>query len=217
MGAYAFAPLHGYTKKIAWFHISAHGCAKNAPDFTLPNKDTPKTHPILDPNLWRGLFRGVCFCALHGYMKNPSGFRRKPLSQDISGRMQYAPTRVRAKPARFHISAHGYAKNPAGFIPKPSSRLFQRRMQYAPTRVHEKFGGFHISAHGCAKNAPDFTLPNKDTPKTCPILDPNLRRRIISGRMRYAPTRVRAKFGGFHIPALDMAQNPAGFGLFHTT
>ena len=95
--------------------------------------------------------------------------------------MLLRPIRVRAKFNEFHISAPGYAKNPAGFIPKPSSRLFQRRMQYAPTRVHEKFGGFHISAHGCAKNAPDFTLPNKDTPKTCPILDPNLWRRTFRG------------------------------------
>ena len=124
--------------KFDGFHISAHGYAKNAPDFTHPNRDIPKTGPILDPNLWRGFFRGVCFCALHGYMKNLAGFRRKFLSQDILGRMQYAPTRVHEKLIQFHIFPHGYAKNP-----------------------------------------PDFTLPNKDAPKTCPVL--------------YSPTRIHQK------------------------
>ena len=65
------------------------------------------------------------------------------------------------------------------------------------TRVREKPGGFHIPPPEYAKNAPDFTLPNKDIPKTCPILDPNLRRGTFWGRMQYAPTRVRAKFGEF--------------------
>ena len=99
--------------KFGGFHISAHIPAQNAPHFTLPNRDRPKTRPILDPNRRRGTFRGVCFCA--------------------------------------------------------------------PTRVREKFGGFHISAYGYAKNAPDFTLPDKDTLKTCPVLDPNLRRRTFQG------------------------------------
>ena len=60
--------------KFNGFHIPAPEYIKNAPHFTLPNKDIPKTRPVLGPNLWRGFFRGVCFCALHGYMKNPSGF-----------------------------------------------------------------------------------------------------------------------------------------------
>ena len=42
-------------------------------------------------------------------------------------------------------------------------------MQYAPTRVRAKFNGFHIPAPEYTKNAPDFTLPDKDTPKTHPI------------------------------------------------
>ena len=157
------------------------------------------------------------------------------------------PTRVRAKFGGFHIPAHGYAKNAPGFRLKPSAGDISGRMQYAPTRVHEKFGGFHISAHGCAKNAPDFTFPNRDTPKTRPILDPNLRRgtfrgvcntplhvyvknpaglifpqttwcktrpvlganpcrRTFGGVCFCAPTRVRAKFGGFHISAHGYAQ-----------
>jgi len=84
-------------------------------------------------------------------------------------------------------------------------------MQYAPTRVRTKFGGFHISAHGYAKNAPDFTFPNKDTPKTHPILGANLRRRIFEGRMQYAPTRVHAKIVRFHISAHGYVQNLTGF------
>ena len=146
MGAYAFAPLHGYVQNLAgfifphpdtpktlpildpnlrrgtfWgrmqyaptrirqkrtrfhypqlrvcekrtrFHISAHGYTKNAPHFTLSNKDTPKTHPISDPNHRRGAFRGVCNTPLHRYTQNRPGFRRKPLSRDISGRMLLRP------------------------------------------------------------------------------------------------------------------------------
>ena len=140
--------------KPARFHIAAHGYTKNAPDFTLPNRDTPKTYPVLDPNLRRKIFGGVCNTPLHGYMKNLPGFRPKPSARGFSGRMQYAPTRVHAKIVRFHISVSGHAKNapdftlpnrdipkkPPGFRPKPSSRLFEGRMQYAPTRVRAKSG-----------------------------------------------------------------------------
>ena len=144
--------------KFDGFHISAHGYAKNAPDFTLSNKDIPKSCPILDPNLWRGYLRGVCNTPLHGYMKKTPSFTPKPSARLFEGRMQYAPTRVRAKFGGFHISAHGYAKNPSGFRRKPSARGFSGRMQYAPTRVYEKFGGFHIPAHDMARNPAGFGL-----------------------------------------------------------
>ena len=198
---------------------------KNAPGFTFPNKDTPKTRPVLYPKPCRRTFRGVCFCAptwvrtkfarfhisAHGHAKNAPGFRRKPLSQDISGRMQYAPTRVHEKFGGFHISASEYAKNAPRFTfpnrntPKtrpvldanPCRRLFERRMQYAPIRIRAKFDGFHIPPPGYAKNAPDFTLPNKDSPKTRPVLYQKTTSRGILGRMQYAPTRIRAKFDGF--------------------
>ena len=121
------------------------------------------------------------------------------------------PTRVRAKFGGFHISAPGYAKNAPGFRRKPSAQDILGRMQYAPTRVHTKFGGFHISAHGYTKNAPDFTFPNKDTPKTCPILDPNLWRGTFRGVCFCAPTRVHEKFGGFHISAHGYTKNAPDF------
>ena len=197
--------------KIVRFHNSAPGYTQNAPRFTLPNKDTPKSRPVLGANLRRGSFRGVCNTPLYVYMqkltgfifpnrdtpKNAPDFRPKSLALDISGRMQYASTRVRAKPVRFHIPASGYAKN-----------------------------------------APDFTFSNKDTPITRSILDPNLRRgffrgvcfcalhgyvqnlagfglkpssRLFEGRMQYAPTRIHEKFGGFHISASGCAKNPPGF------
>ena len=80
--------------------------------------------------------------------------------------------------------------------------LFWGRMQYAPTRIRAKFGGFHISAHGYAKNAPDFTLPNRDTPKTRPILGANRRRRT---------------FGGVcNMPLHGYVQNLTGFTFPHT-
>ena len=156
--------------------LPKHVPTKNAPDFTFPNRDTPKTRPVLGLNLRRSYLRVVCFCA--------------------------------------------------------------------PTRIYEKSARFHISAHGYVKNAPDFILPNRDTPKTHPILGLNLRRgylrgvcntplhgymkspagfrpkpsaMLFQGRMLLRPTRVHEKFGGFHIPARDMARNPAGFGPCHST
>ena len=159
--------------------------------------------------------------------------------------MQYAPTRVRAKPARFHISAHGYAKNAPDFpfpnrdapknaprftlpnrdTPKTRSILYpNRRRGYlrgvCNTPLHgyvQNLAGFIFPHPDAPKNAPDFTLSNKDIPKSCPVLDPNLWRGTFWGRMQYAPTRVRAKPARFHIPAHDMARNPAGFIFPHTT
>ena len=233
------------------FHISAHGYAKNAPDFILSNKDTPKSRPVLHPNRQRGVFGGVCNTPLHGYMQNPSGFIFPHTDTPKTHLFLPSPIKIHPKPTRFYTQIlgvghfrgvcntplHGYVqnlsgfifpaseyvknapdftfpdkdtpKNPSGFTPKPSardisgrmllrpytgtpksrpilganplSRFFSGRMQYTPTRVRAKFGGFHISAHIPAKNAPDFTFPNKDTPKTRPVLDPNPRRETFGG------------------------------------
>jgi len=69
-------------------------------------------------------------------------------------------------------------------------------MQYAPTRVREKPVQFHNSTLEYVKNAPDFTFPDKDTPKNLPGFTPKPSVRIVSGRMQYASTRVHEKFGG---------------------
>ena len=152
-GRMQYAPTRVHPK-FGGFHISAHGCAKNTPDFTLPNKDTPKTRPILGPNLRRGLFRGVCNTPLHGYVKNLAGFifpnRDTPKTCPV-----LHPNRRRGTFRGVCFCAlHGYVKNLAGLIfPHPD----------AP------------------KNAPDFTFPNKDSPKTRSILGPNLRRGFFQG------------------------------------
>ena len=135
-------------------------------------------------------------------MKNLAGFRPKPSARLFEGRMQYAPTRVRAKPARFHISAHVPTQNPPGFTPKLLAQDIWGRMQYAPTRVHEKPVRFHISAHGYTKNAPDFIFPNKDKPKTCPILAANPWRRTF--------------WGVCNTPLHGYMKNPPGFIFPHT-
>ena len=212
-------------EKPGGFYISAHGYAENAPDFTLPNKGTPKTRPVLYPNLRRDYLRGVCNTPLYGYMKNLAGFWLKPSAGDILGRMQYAPTRIHAKFGGFHISAHGYVKNAPDFtLPNKDTpkthpvlglnlrrRIVSGRMQYAPTRVHRKMGGFHTPLSEYAKNAPHFTLPNRDTPKTCPVLYPNRRRGSFRGVCFCAPTRVRAKPGGSHIFPIRIHPKPARF------
>ena len=162
-------------EKLVRFHISPPEYVKNAPGFTLPNRDRPKTNPVLGPNLRRRTFGSVCNTPLYGYVKNPSDFtfpnKDTPKTRPILG-----PNRRRG--------------------------AFRGVCFCAPTRVRAKFGGSHISAHGYAKNAPHFTFPNKDTPKTCPVLHPNRRRRI---------------FGGVcNTPLHGYVQNLAGFTFPHT-
>ena len=103
--------------------------------------------------------------------------------------VSYFPTRIHQKRTQFYPSQQGYALNAPDFRPKPSARLFEGRMQYAPTRVRAKFDGFWTQTFG-----EDFF-----------------------GRMQYAPTRVHEKPGRFWTLPLDMARNPAGFGLCHST
>ena len=172
--------------------------------------------------------------------------------------MQYAPTRIHEKFGRFHIPPPEYAKNAPhfiipnkdspqnlpGFRPKSSSRIISGRMLLRPTRVRAKPARFHISTHVPTKNPPDFTHPNKDIPKTGPILDLNLRRGVFRGvcntplhgymknlagfifphttwretrRVLDFATRHSAKPDGFWTLSHDIARNPAGFGLCHTT
>ena len=144
-------PLHVYVKNPPGFIFPHPDAPKNAPDFTLPNKDTSKSCPILYPNLWRGTFRGVCNTPLHGYVQNLTGF----------------------------ISTHDMTRNLPDFRPKPSARIVLGRMLLRPTRVRAKPARFHTSAPGYVKNAPGFTFPNRDTPKTHPVLGANPCRRTF--------------------------------------
>ena len=162
--------------KFGGFHISTHIPAKNAPDFTLPNKDAPKTCPILDPNPWRRTFRGVCFCA---------------------------PTRVRAKSNGFHISAPEYVKNPPDFThpnrdtPKPHPVL-------GANSCRRTFRGVCFCAlHGYVQNPTGFGLCHSTWRKTRRVLD--------------FATRHGTKPGGVWTLPHDMVRNPAGFGLCHST
>ena len=102
--------------KIVRFHISAHGYAKNAPDFTLPNKDTPKTHPVLHLNHRRRTFRGVCNTPLHGYVQNLAGFTfphpDTPKPRPILGLNR----RRGVFRGVCNTPLHGYMKHLAGFI-----------------------------------------------------------------------------------------------------
>ena len=118
--------------KPARFHIPAPGYPKNAPDFTIPNRDTPKTRPILDPNLRRRTFRGVCFCALHGYVQNLASFIFPHTDTPKTHPISPFPIAIHPKPDRFytqilgegHFGAyafaplHGYVQNLAGFRPQ---------------------------------------------------------------------------------------------------
>ena len=90
-------PLHGYMKNLAGFIFPHPDTPKTHPVSYFPIGIRPKPRPVLYPNRRRGVFGGVCFCALHGYVQNPPDFRPKPSARIVSGRMQYAPIRIRAK------------------------------------------------------------------------------------------------------------------------
>ena len=100
--AYAFAPLHGY--------------AKNAPDFAIPNKDSPKFYPILHPIRRRGSFRGVCFCALHEYVKNAPDFILPDKDTPKTRPVLDPNRRRRTFGGVCNTPLHGYVKNLLGFI-----------------------------------------------------------------------------------------------------
>ena len=178
-------------EKFGGFHSSAHGCAKNAPDFTIPNRDTPKTHPVLHLNHRRRTFRGVCNTPLHGYMKNLTSFIFPYLNTSKTRPILPFPIGIRPKPTQFHILPPRYAKILLDFRPKPLARNISGRMLLRPTRVHEKFGGFHIPAHDIAQNPAGFGLCHTTWRKTRRVLD--------------FATRHSAKPGGFWTLPLDIA------------
>ena len=157
--------------------------SKTHPISPIPNKDTPKTRPILHLNHRRRTFRGVCFCALHGYVQNQPGFifphpdtpKTHPILDPNRRRETFrgvcfcAPTRVRAKPARFHISAHGYTKNAPHFT-LPNKDTPKTRSVLGLNRRRETFRGVcNTPLHVYVQNPPSFIFPHMYPPKTHPI------------------------------------------------
>ena len=155
MGRMQYAPTRVH-EKPARFHISPSGYAKNAPDFTLPNRDTPKTRPILDANLRRRTFQGVCNTPLHGYMQNLASFRPKSLARNIFGAYAIRPytgtpkTRpiLGANPCRktfggvCFCALHGYVQNLAGSIFPHTDTPKTHLISPFPIRIHPKPAGF---------------------------------------------------------------------------
>ena len=149
---------------------------KNLLGFTFPHTDTSKTHPISSIPIRTA-------SKTHPVL-DPNRRRRT-----CRGVCFCAPTRVREKFGRFYTQILG-----AGHF---------GRMQYAPTRVREKPARFHISPPEYAKNAPDFTLSNRDTPKTHPVLDANLRRGVFRGVCNTPLHRCMQNLTGFTFPHPD--------------
>ena len=175
--------VSGHAKNLPDFTFPNKDSPKNAPDFTLPNRDTPKTYPILDPKPCRRTFRGVCFCALHGYVQNLTGFIFPHPNMSKTHPILHLNHRRRTFRGVCNTPLHGYAQNLPDFRPKPSSQDIWGRMQYAPTRVHEKFDGFHIPAHDMVRNPAGFIFPHTTWHETRRVLD--------------FATRHGAKPGGF--------------------
>ena len=137
--------------------LPKHVPAKNAPDFTLPNKDTPKTRPVLGLNRRRETFRGVCNTPLHGCTKNPAGFTfphtDTPKTHPILDPNLWRGTFWGV----YNTPLHGYMQNLASFRPKPSARdilgayafapytgmCIIRPVSYSPTRIRQKRTRFH--------------------------------------------------------------------------
>ena len=155
--------------KFGGFHISAHGYAKNAPDFTLPNRDAPKPARFYTQTVGARHFGAYAFAPLHGYVQNPPGFTPKPSSQDISRRMQYAPTRIRAKFGGFHISPPEYTKNVSDFILSNKGTPKTHLILYPNLRRGYLRGVCFCALHGYVQNLAGFTFPHTDTPKTYPV------------------------------------------------
>ena len=200
-----YAPIR-VRAKFGGFHIFASEYAKNAPDFTLPNRDAPKTHLVLYPNLRRKTFRGVCNTPLHGYMKNPSDFtfsnKDAPKTSPILGlnlRRGYlrgvcfcAPTRIHAKSGGFHIPAHDMAQTPPCFTPKPSARGFGRAYAIRPYTGTCKIWRV-LGANPCRGAFRGVcNTPLHGYMQNLTVFGPKPSARLFEGRMQYAPTRVRA-------------------------
>ena len=177
--------------------LPKHVPAKNTPDFTHPNKDTPKTYPVLGLNLRRGTFRGVCNTPLYGYKKNLAGFRCKPLSRGISGRMLLRPytgtckTRpvLGANPFRrtcrgvCNTPLHGYVQNLSGFTFPHTDAPKTHPISPSPIRIRRKLARFYTQTfaaghfgvyafaplHGYVHNSSSFIFPHPDTSKTHPV------------------------------------------------
>ena len=215
-GRMQYAPTR-VRAKFGGFHIPAPEYVKNAPGFTFPNKDTPKTCSILDPNLWRGTFRGVCNTPLYGYKKNLAGFRCKPLSRGISGRMLLRPytgtckTRpvLGANPFRrtcrgvCNTPLHGYVQNLSGFTFPHTDAPKTHPILPFPIRIHRKPARFYTQTVGEGHFRAYAIRPYTGTCKIWRVLN--------------SATRHDAKPGGFWTLPHDIARNPAGFGLCHTT
>ena len=166
-----------YTQTVVAGHFGAYAIR--------PYTGTCKFRPVLDPNLRRRTFQGVCFCALHGYMKNPAGFIPKPLARNISGRMQYAPTRVRAKPARFHIPAHGYTKNAPDFTLSNKDTPKRTRFHPSQLRTRPKPARFYTQTVGEGHFGAYAIRPYTGT--------------CIIRPVSYSPTRIRQKRTRFYL------------------
>ena len=140
----------------ASLHLPKRVPVKNAPDFAYPNKDTPKTCPVLYPNLRRGTFWGRMQYA-------PTRIRQKRT------RFHYPQLRVREKPGRFHISTPGCTQNLPSF-PLPNKDTPKTRLVLAANSCRRIFGGVcNTPLHRYAQNLAGFIFPHPDTPKTHPI------------------------------------------------
>ena len=189
-----FVTRHG--TKPGGFHIPAHGCAKNAPDFPYPNKDTPKTCPVLGANPCRKTFGGVCFCALHGYTQNLAGFippyTDKPKTHPVLG----VNLRRRTFRGVCNTPLHGYVKNPPGFT-HPNKDIPKTRSILDPNLCRGVFRGVcNTPLHGYVKNLAGFIFPHPNTPKTHLISPFPIRIRPKPARF-YAQTVVKRFFGTY--------------------
>ena len=123
---FPLSPIRIYPKP-AQFHIPAPEYAQNAPDFPYPNKDTPKTGPILDPNLRRRTFRGVCFCAPTRVHQKPDGFWTQTFGEEHLGAYAIRPYTGTCKtcpvshfPNRDTPKTYPISPFPIGIRPKPT-------------------------------------------------------------------------------------------------
>ena len=143
----------------------------------------PKTCRVLDPNLWRGTFGGVCFCA---------------------------PTRVYEKFGGFHISPPEYTKNAPDFT-FPNRDTYKTYPVLGANPCRRTFRGVcNTPLHGYMKNLLGFTFPHTDTSKTHPISSFPIGIHPKPARF-YTQTFVAGHLGAYAIRHYRVHEKPARF------
>ena len=165
--------------------LPKHIPTKNVPDFTLPNKDTPKTRPVLGANPYRRTFSGRMLlrpytgtCKICPVLYSLTRIRPNPYPvlgvnrrrRTFSGRMLLRPYMgtCKTRPVSYFRTRIRQKRTPIS--PFPIERHPKPTRFYTQTVVERHFGAYAFAPlHGYVQNLAGFTFPHPDAPKTHPV------------------------------------------------